>query len=196
MDRPTLQQLAYLVALADTGHFGRAADACFVTQPALSTQVRALERRLGTVLVERLPRGIRFTPAGEGAVTRARRVLRDVEELMEEVGATEGELVGPGVQGNHYGLTDHDLFVFDIYDIDKGEYLCPAERNILVNYLELNPVPSVGGIILKDTTVDMLIEMADGYSVINGAKRREGLVFKKHNASFKSVSNAYLLGEK
>ncbi len=123
----------------------------------------------------------------------------DVIEKLTALGrniAIQGELVGPGVQGNHYGLTDHDLFVFDIYDIDKGEYLCPAERNILVNYLELNPVPSVGGIILKDTTVDMLIEMADGYSVINGAKRREGLVFKKHNASFKSVSNAYLLGEK
>jgi len=95
MERPTLQQLAYLVALADAGHFGRAAETCFVTQPALSTQVRELERRLGTVLVERLPRGIRLTPAGARVVARAREVLRDVEELMEEVGAGEGELAGP-----------------------------------------------------------------------------------------------------
>ena len=99
MERPTLQQLAYLVALADAGHFGRAAEACFVTQPALSTQVRELERRLDTALVERLPRGMRLTPAGDAVVARARQVLRDVEELMEEVGATEGELAGPVVLG-------------------------------------------------------------------------------------------------
>lgn len=99
MERPTLQQLAYLVALAEAGHFGRAAETCFVTQPALSTQVRELERRLGTALVERLPRGIRLTPAGARVVTRARAVLRDVEELMEEVGAGEGELAGPVALG-------------------------------------------------------------------------------------------------
>lgn len=99
MDRPTLQQLAYLVALADHGHFGRAAAACYVSQPALSMQVRELERRLGAPLVERLPRGLRFTPAGDAVVARARKVLRDVEELMEEVGAAEGELAGPVVLG-------------------------------------------------------------------------------------------------
>jgi LysR family hydrogen peroxide-inducible transcriptional activator len=99
MQRPTLQQLAYLVALADEGHFGRAAAASHVTQPALSTQVRELERRLGTPLVERLPRTIRFTPAGEAVVARARRVLHDVEEMMEEAAAGEGELVGPVVVG-------------------------------------------------------------------------------------------------
>jgi len=99
MERPTLQQLAYLVALADAGHFGRAAEACHVTQPALSTQIRELERRLDSTLVERLPRGIRFTPAGETVVERAARMLRDVDELMEEVGAAEGELAGPVVLG-------------------------------------------------------------------------------------------------
>jgi len=99
MTRPTLQQLAYLVALADAGHFGRAAEASHVSQPALSSQVRELERRLGATLVERLPRGLRFTPAGTGAVTRARHLLRDVDELMEEVCATEGELAGPVVLG-------------------------------------------------------------------------------------------------
>lgn len=99
MERPTLQQLTYLVALADTGYFGRAAEACFVTQPALSTQIRELERRLDTPLVERLPRGVRFTPTGEAVLARARRLLRDVDELMEEAGAAEGELVGPVVLG-------------------------------------------------------------------------------------------------
>ena len=99
MIRPTLQQLAYLVALADAGHFGRAAAASHVSQPALSAQIRELERRLGTPLVERLGRGIRFTPAGEAVVERARRLIRDVDELIEEVGAAEGELAGRLVLG-------------------------------------------------------------------------------------------------
>jgi LysR family hydrogen peroxide-inducible transcriptional activator len=99
MERPTLQQLAYLVALADEGHFGRAARASHVTQPALSSQIRELERRIGATLVERLPRGIRFTPDGAAAVLRARRVLRDVDELLEEATASDGELTGPVVLG-------------------------------------------------------------------------------------------------
>jgi LysR family hydrogen peroxide-inducible transcriptional activator len=99
MSRPSLQQLAYLVALADAGHFGRAAAASHVSQPALSAQIRELERRLGAPLVERLPRGIRCTPAGDAVVTRARRILREVDDLMEEAGAGAGELAGPVVLG-------------------------------------------------------------------------------------------------
>ncbi|MFM8303176.1 MAG: LysR substrate-binding domain-containing protein [Actinomycetota bacterium] len=99
MQRPTLQQLAYVVALADAGHFGRAAAACHVTQPALSAQIRELERRLGTTLVERLPRGIRLTPAGDAVVARATHLLRGVDEMMEELGAADGELAGPVVVG-------------------------------------------------------------------------------------------------
>ena len=53
MERPTLQQLGYLVAVDDHRHFGRAAEACFVSQPALSAQIRELERRLGVTLFER-----------------------------------------------------------------------------------------------------------------------------------------------
>ena len=68
-------------------------------------------------------------------VAKKYNVIEKLTALGRNI-AIQGELVGPGVQGNHYGLTDHDLFVFDIYDIDKGEYLCPAERNILVNYLK------------------------------------------------------------
>lgn len=81
MDRPTLQQLDYLVALAETQNFSRAAAACFVSQPALSSQIRELERRLGTVLVERTSRGAHLTPAGETAVRRARQVLQQVDDL-------------------------------------------------------------------------------------------------------------------
>ena len=94
MTRPSLQQLVYLVALADHGHFGRAAEACFVSQPALSSQIRELERRLGVTLVERLPRGIRLTPAGSAAVARARRVLAEVDDLVEEAGVGDDDISG------------------------------------------------------------------------------------------------------
>lgn len=97
--RPTLQQLAYLVALADHRHFGRAAAACHVSQPALSSQIRALERRLGATLVERLPRGMRLTPAGSAAAARARTVLTAVDELVDEVSADASELRGRVVIG-------------------------------------------------------------------------------------------------
>lgn len=95
MERPTLQQLAYLVALADHEHFGRAAAACFVSQPALSTQIRELERRLGAPVVERNPRGIRLTPAGAAAAARARAVLREVDDLSATARDGHVRLSGP-----------------------------------------------------------------------------------------------------
>jgi len=95
MDRPTLQQLAYLVALAEHCHFGRAADACFVTQPALSNQIRELERRLGATLVERTSRRVMLTPAGAAAVDQARDVLRVVDELVERARSDGADLTGP-----------------------------------------------------------------------------------------------------
>ena len=78
---PTLKQLLYLVALKDHGHFGRAADACFVTQSTLSAGLRELEMLIGVVLVERTRRVVRFTPLGEQIAAQARRVLREAEEL-------------------------------------------------------------------------------------------------------------------
>jgi LysR family hydrogen peroxide-inducible transcriptional activator len=83
MEQPTIRQLEYLVAVADHRHFGRAAEQCAVSQPALSTQVREAERRLGTTVFERAPSGVLVTPAGEAIVARARIVLRDLAELME-----------------------------------------------------------------------------------------------------------------
>ena len=78
-----LRDLRYLVSLADLRHFGRAAEACHVSQPTLSTQVRKLEDELGVTLVERAPRQVMFTPVGLDIVERARRVLADVEQLRE-----------------------------------------------------------------------------------------------------------------
>ena len=80
---PTLKQFRYLVALAQTLHFRRAAEQCQITQPTLSNQIQELENRLGVQLVERDRRNkIVFTSVGEEIVERARVVLRDVEDMI------------------------------------------------------------------------------------------------------------------
>ena len=78
-----LRDLKYLVALADHRHFGRAAAACFVSQPTLSTQIRKLEDELGVALVERAPRRVMLTPVGLDVAQRARRVIAEVEQMGE-----------------------------------------------------------------------------------------------------------------
>ncbi len=80
---PTLKQLQYLVALQEHGHFGKAAEACFVTQSTLSAGIRELESLLGLMLVERTRRVVRFTPLGNKMVAKAHRILNEAEELAE-----------------------------------------------------------------------------------------------------------------
>jgi len=87
---PTIKQLQYLVALREHGHFGKAADACFVTQSTLSAGLRELETLLGVVLVERTRRVVRFTALGEKIADKAVRVLREAEELAE-IARAEGK---------------------------------------------------------------------------------------------------------
>ena len=87
---PTLKQLQYLVALREHGHFGRAADACFVTQSTLSASLRELETLLGVTLVERTRRVVRFTALGEKISDKAVRILREAEGLTE-VARAEGQ---------------------------------------------------------------------------------------------------------
>jgi len=91
---PTLKQLQYLVALKDHGHFGRAADACFVTQSTLSAGIRELETLIGVTLVERTRRVVRFTPLGDRVADKARRVLREAEELGDLARAAGRPLSG------------------------------------------------------------------------------------------------------
>src|SRR5438067_11128379 len=78
---PTIKQLQYLVTLREHGHFGKAAEACFVTQSTLSAGLRELETLLGVVLVERTRRIVRFTALGEKIADKAVRRLRETEEL-------------------------------------------------------------------------------------------------------------------
>lgn len=91
---PTLKQLQYLVALKDHGHFGRAAEACFVTQSTLSAGLRELESLIGITLVERTRRVVRFTPLGLRIAEKAQRVLREAEELGDLARAAGKPLSG------------------------------------------------------------------------------------------------------
>jgi len=77
-----LKDLRYLVALADTRHFGQAAARCFVSQPTLSAQLKKLEEYLGVQLVERHPRRIALTEAGQQVVARARRIIESSDEIV------------------------------------------------------------------------------------------------------------------
>lgn len=77
----SLKQLRYAVAVADTGHFGRAAAACHISQPALSQQVQAVEENCGTPLFDRVSRGARLTPYGVEFIARARLVLDSADAL-------------------------------------------------------------------------------------------------------------------
>jgi LysR family hydrogen peroxide-inducible transcriptional activator len=94
MTNLTLRQLRYVEALARHGHFGRAAEACAVSQPALSMQIRALEEGLGAALVERGAREARLTAFGEAFVQRARDILRAVDELGDLARASQDRLAG------------------------------------------------------------------------------------------------------
>ena len=78
-----LKDLRYLVALADTRHFGRAAERSFVSQPTLSAQLKKLEDYLGVQLIERAPKRVSLTAAGEEIVERARRILEASGEIVE-----------------------------------------------------------------------------------------------------------------
>lgn len=135
-------------------------------------------------------------------------IEQDIEAKMREVGdnfAIQGELIGPGIQGNIYKMSKPDFFVFDIYSIAEGRYLDPAHRRGDIDLMGLKHVPVLvhnGSLYdtLGITDMPSLLKFADGKSVmgdINGPLR-EGLVFKEVNGgmTFKVISNQYLLGEK
>lgn len=91
---PSPRQLRYLVALAEHGHFGSAAAACNVTQSTLSAGLKELEATLGVTLVERSRRSVLVTPLGQQIVARARRVLAETEDLVEQARAGRDPLAG------------------------------------------------------------------------------------------------------
>jgi LysR family hydrogen peroxide-inducible transcriptional activator len=90
----SIKQLRYFSAVAQTGHFGAAAEQCAVTQPALSMQVQELERELGLQLLERARTGVRLTPGGREIAERAARVLADVNDLVDSARQLAGSFSG------------------------------------------------------------------------------------------------------
>ena len=91
---PTMKQLQYLVALADTRHFGRAAERCHITQSTLSAGIRDLESVLGTAVAERSNRHVLITRVGAQIAERAKALLRDAEEVMEVASAGRSPMTG------------------------------------------------------------------------------------------------------
>ena len=90
-----LRDLNYLVAVADSHHFGRAAERCFVSQPTLSGQIKKLEEELGVTLFERTRRSVETTQLGETIVAQARRVLEQADALRQLAQSHQDPLVGP-----------------------------------------------------------------------------------------------------
>ena len=154
-------------------------------------------------------RNMDLKPTAENAFWKT-AVRDDVEEKMrEEFGladfALQGELIGPGIQGNIYGLKDTMFCVFDIYDIRRGSYVDPITRRSMVDSMGLTHVPVLAyQAKLRDTLgitdIDGLLKFAEGKSVMGTitGPEREGVVFKEINGgfTFKAISNKYLLGEK
>lgn len=93
--RPTIRQLEYFLALAKHLNFRKAAEACFVMQPTLSTQIKQLEQNLGVALFERDKRRVLLTQPGEALVGRACGVLDAVDELLDVSAGSESPLTGP-----------------------------------------------------------------------------------------------------
>ena len=107
--------------------------------------------------------------------------------------------MGEGIQGNPYKIQGQDFFVYDIFNINEQRYLSPAERRAFVERNSLKHVPVVAyNAELLDTlgigSVEQILQLAEGKSVLHVTAEREGLVFK-HNGktSFKAISNRFLL---
>ncbi|MFG1480323.1 LysR family transcriptional regulator [Xanthobacter sp. V4C-4] len=90
-----IDKLEYLIALARERHFGRAAEACGVTQPTLSAGIKQLEDMLGVLLVQRGSRFLGFTPEGERALDWARRIVSDARAMRQDIDALKRGLSGP-----------------------------------------------------------------------------------------------------
>jgi LysR family transcriptional regulator, hydrogen peroxide-inducible genes activator len=151
----TLTELRYLVALANRGHFGRAAEDCHVSQPTLSTQIRKLEEYLGVTLIERNAKLFSLTSMGQEVVEKARKILGQVDALLASTRKSHEPLTGPLNLGvipslapyllpqllplikNHYpqlhlvvheDLTEHLLERLRAYQIDAALLALPLDR--------------------------------------------------------------------
>lgn len=127
-------------------------------------------------------------------------VEEDVHAKIRSTGrnlALQGELIGPSIQGNYENVVKNEFYVYDVFDIDKREYLLPAERWDIVAQMSLKHISILSGGSRMVQNVQQLLDMAEGEGM-NKDVKREGLVFKHLHSdfSFKAISNSYLLKEK
>jgi RNA ligase (TIGR02306 family) len=124
------------------------------------------------------------------------------ENLIEKIRksgrnlALQGELIGEGIQKNPYNVRGQAFRLFDIYDIDRGAYMSPLERQVFAETHEIEHVPVIAKEMIIQENVQGLLTMAEGKSTMNAKAEREGLVFKCNTAidkSFKVISNKFLI---
>jgi len=135
-------------------------------------------------------------------IARSRGLIEKILSTGRNI-ALQGELIGEGIQGNPYKISGQDFYLFDIYDIDAGEYMLPRDRQQLAQDLDIQCVPVIAhSASLYDTlgikTVDAVLGFAEGASTLMNKTEREGVVFKctTRQLSFKAISNRFLLREK
>jgi RNA ligase (TIGR02306 family) len=129
------------------------------------------------------------------SVARRERLIEKVRQTGRNL-ALQGELIGEGIQGNAYNVKGQDFRLFDIYDIDRGEYLGPLERRVFAETHGIKHVPVLATEMVIEEWVTGLLTMADGVSTLNPKTNREGLVFKCNTfggPSFKAISNKWLI---
>jgi len=145
-----------------------------------------------------------LTETSDNSLWRMANLLQ-LKEKMTKHGkniALQGELIGAGINGNLYGLSDHKLFFFTGYDIDKGRRMFFDELEWVLFGLDLQMVPVLekyGFVIPNESNiVDYMLKYAEGKSVLNMEVDREGVVVRglEREFSFKAISNTYLLGSK
>ena len=130
--------------------------------------------------------------------------MLELKEKLTKYGkniALQGELIGAGINGNLYGLSDHKLYFFTGYDIDKRRRMFFDELEWLLFRLEVPMVPVLekyGYVLPNENLVDSMLQYAEGKSVLNMGVDREGVVVRglEREFSFKAISNTYLLGSK
>ena len=144
-----------------------------------------------------------LTETNDNSLWRMANML-ELKDKLTKLGkniAIQGELVGSGINGNLYQLTDHKLFFFTGYDIDKGHRMFFDELEWLLFRFDVPMVPVLekyGYVLPNENLVDNMLKYADGKSVLNADVDREGVVVRglEREFSFKAISNVYLLGSK
>jgi hypothetical protein len=111
----------------------------------------------------------------------------DLENKLKDLGynvALQGEMCGPSIQANSYKLTNKHIFIFNVYDLDNQVYWPTDKSRDLCKKLDLQFVPVIYDKFVLTHSIDQLLTMSDGMSLVNPKTRREGLVFRLVNPTY------------